>query len=75
MCSAQYACFFVVPQFRAFLVCYLNDFEVVRVAQFITGITFALIIVVRRISVISSVYFIIFSSFFITFLSPEMQYL
>ena len=51
--------------------CYLNDFEIVPVAPFISGITFAFIIVIRRISVISSVYFRIVSAFLITFLSPD----
>ena len=51
--------------------CCLNDFEMVPVSPFITGITFAFIIVMHQFSVISSVYFVIFSAFFITFLFPD----
>ena len=52
---------------------FLNDFEVVPVARIVTGITFVFTFHMRYISVVRSLYFIIFSvSFLITFLSPEI---
>ena len=54
------------------LMYFLNDFEIVPVAPIITGITFVLTFHMRRISIVRSLYFRIFSaSFLITFLSPE----
>ena len=51
----------------------LNDFEMVPVALFITGITVVFTFHIRRISIVRSLYFKIFSaSFLITLLSPEM---
>ena len=52
---------------------FLNDFETVPVAPIITGITFVFTFHMRRISIVRSLYFRIFSaSFLITFLSPEI---
>ena len=55
------------------LTCFLNNFEIVPVAPFVTGITFVLTFHMRCISILRSLYFRIFSaSFLITFLSPEI---
>ena len=52
---------------------FLNDFEIVPVAPIITGITFVFTFDMRCISIVSSLYFRIFSaSFLITFLSLEI---
>jgi hypothetical protein len=52
---------------------FLNDFEIVPVAPIITGITLALIFHMPCISIVRSLYFKIFSAYFlITFLSPEI---
>ena len=52
---------------------FLNDFEIVPVAPVITGITFVFYIPHARISIVRSLYFKIFSCFFlITFLSSEI---
>ena len=52
---------------------FLNVFEIVLVASVITGITFVFTFHMRCISIVSSLYFRIFSaSFLITFLSPEI---
>ena len=52
---------------------FLNDFEIVPVVPIITGITFVFTIHVRCISIVRSLYFRIFSAYFlITFLSPEI---
>ena len=49
-----------------------NDFEIVPVALIIIGITFVFTFHMRCISIVSSLFFRIFSaSFLITFLSPE----
>jgi hypothetical protein len=51
--------------------CFLNDFETVPVAPIITGITFAFTFHMRCIYTVRSLYFKIFSAYFlITFLSP-----
>jgi len=51
---------------------FLNDFEMVPVAPIITGITFVFTFYMRCISIVRSLYFLIFSaSLLITFLSPE----
>jgi len=51
----------------------LSDFETVQLAAVSTGITFAFTFHMRRISVIRSLYFKIFSASFLnTFLSPEI---
>ena len=56
-----------------FLTYFLNDFEIVPVAPIITGITFVFTFHVRCISIVSSLYFRIFSaSFLIKILSPEI---
>jgi len=67
-CSSVTSCFPVM------LVTYfLNYFEIVPVALIITGITFVFTFHKRCISVVSYLYFRIFSaSFLITFLSPEI---
>jgi hypothetical protein len=52
---------------------FLNDFEMVPVAPIITDITFVFIFHMRCISIVRSLYFIIFSASF--FLSPEIQHL
>jgi len=50
-----------------------NDFEIVPVAPFITGIIFVFTFYMRCISIVRSLYFRIFSaSFLITFLTPEI---
>jgi hypothetical protein len=55
------------------LTCFLNDFEMVPVAPLITGITLVFTFHMRCISVVRSLYFRIFSAYFlITFLSPEI---
>ena len=52
---------------------FLNEFEIVPVAHIITGIAFAFTFHVRSISIVRSLYFIIFSaSYLITFLSLEI---
>ena len=52
---------------------FLNDFEIVPVAPIFTGITFVFTFHMPCISIVSSLYFRIFSvSFLITFLSPEI---
>ena len=52
---------------------FLNNFEIVPVAPIITGITFVFTFHMLCISIVRSLYFIIFSaSFLITFLSPEI---
>ena len=52
---------------------FLNVFEIVPVAPIVTGITFVFTFHMRCISIVSSLYFRIFSaSFLITFLSPEI---
>ena len=52
---------------------FLNAFEMVPVAPIITGITFVFTFHMRCISIVRSLYFIIFSaSYLITFLSPEI---
>ena len=52
---------------------FLNYFEIVPVAPIITGITFVFTFHMRCISIVRSLYFRIFSAFFlITFLSPEI---
>ena len=60
--------------FRGLLLTYfLNDFEIVAVTPIITDITFVFTFQLRSISIVMSLYFIIFSaSFIITFLSPEI---
>ena len=62
----------LISRFSGMLLRYcLSDFEMVPVAPIITGITFAFTLHVRWISIISYLYFKIFSaSVFITFLSP-----
>jgi len=51
---------------------FLNNFEMVPVAPFITGITFVFTFHMHYISIVRYLYFRIFSAFFlITFLSPE----
>ena len=67
-CSSLTSCF---P--GMLLTCFLNDFKLVPVAPIITGITFVFTFHMRRISIVRSLYFRIFSaSFLITFLSPEI---
>jgi len=52
---------------------FLNDFEMVPVAPIITGITFVFTFHMRCISIVKSLYFRIFSAYFlIKFLSPEI---
>ena len=52
---------------------FLNDFEIVPVAPLITGIAFVLTFHMRRISIVRSLYFRIFSaSFLFIFLRPEI---
>ena len=52
---------------------FLNIFEIVPVAPIITGITFVFTFHMRCFSIVSYLYFKIFSaSFLITFLSPEI---
>jgi hypothetical protein len=52
---------------------FLNDFEVVPVALIFTGIAFVFTFHMRFISIVRSLYFRIFSAYFlITFLSPEI---
>jgi hypothetical protein len=56
-----------------FLTCFLNDFETVPVARIITGITLAFTFHMCCISIVRSLYFKIFSAYFlITFLSPRI---
>ena len=64
----------LTPCFPGMLLTYfLNDFEIVPVAPIITGITFVFTFHMHCISIVRSLYFIIFSaSFLITFLSPEI---
>ena len=63
-CSSLTSCF---P--GMLLTYFLNDFEIVPVAPIITGITFVYTFHMRCISIVSSLYFRIFStSFLITFL-------
>jgi hypothetical protein len=45
------------------LMYFLNDFEIVPVAPFITGITFVFTFHMRCISIVRSLYFRIFSAF------------
>ena len=74
VCSAQYGCFrsSLVSCFPGMLLRYcLSDFEVVPVAPFIYGITFAFTFHMYWISVTRSLYFNIFPvSFLITLMSP-----
>ena len=66
-CSSLTSCF---P--GMLLTYFLNDFEIVPVAPIITGITFVFTFHMRCISIVSSLYFRIFSvSFLNTFLSPD----
>ena len=67
-------CSFLTSWFPGMSLTYfLNDLERVPVAPIITGITLAFRFHMRRISVVRSLYFKIFSaSFLITFLSPEI---
>ena len=52
---------------------FLNDFEMVPVASIITAITLVFTFHMRCISIVRSLYFRIFSAYFlITFLSPEI---
>ena len=52
---------------------FLNVFEIVPVAPIITGVTFVFTCHMRWISIVKSLYFRIFSAYFlITFLSPEI---
>ena len=52
---------------------FLNDFEIVPVTTIINGITFVFTFHMRCISIVRSLYFRIFSAYFlITFLSPEI---
>ena len=68
LCSSLTSCF---P--GMLLTYFLNDFEIVPVASVITGITFVFTFHMRCISIVRSLYFIIFSaSFLIIFLSPEI---
>ena len=67
-CSSLTSCF---P--GMLLTYFLNDFEIVPVAPFITGVTFVFIFHMRCISIVRSLYFRIFSAFFlVTFLSPKI---
>jgi len=67
-------CSSLTSYFHCMLLTYfLNDFEIVPVAPIITGITFVFTFHMRCISIIRSLYFRIFSAYFlITFLSPEI---
>ena len=52
---------------------FLNDFEIVPVAPIIIGIAYVFTFHMRRISIVRSLYFRVFSaSFLITFLSPKI---
>jgi hypothetical protein len=52
---------------------FMNDFEMVPVAPIVTGITFAFTFHTRCISVVRSLYFKIFSAYFLAkFLSAEI---
>ena len=52
---------------------FLNDFEMVPVAPIVTGITFVFTFHMLCISIVRSLYFrILWASFLITFLSPEI---
>ena len=65
-CSSLTSCFPVM-----FLTYFQNDFEMIPVASFITGITFTFSFHMRCIYIVRSLYFKIFSaSFLIIFLSP-----
>ena len=67
-CSSLTSCF---P--GMLLTYFLNDFEIVPVAPIITGIAFVFTFHMLSISVVRSLYFLIFSaSFLITYLSPEI---
>ena len=74
MCCSQYGCFLLTSCFPGILLTYfLNDFEIVPVAPIITGITFGFTFHMRCISIVTSLYFRVFSaSFLITSLSPEI---
>ena len=67
-------CSSLTSRFPGMLLTYfLNGFEIVPVASIITGMTFVFTFHMRYISVVSTLYFRIFSaSFLITFLSPEI---
>ena len=67
-CSSLTSCF------PGMLVTYfLNDFEIVPVAPIIAGITFVFTFYMRCISIVRSLYFRIFSDYFlIIFLSPDI---
>ena len=67
-CSSLTSCFAGL-----LLTYFLNEFEIVPVAPIITGIIFVFIFHMRCISIVRSLYFRIFSAYFlITFLSPEI---
>jgi hypothetical protein len=67
-CSSLTSCFLGI-----LLTYFLNDFEIVPVAPIITDITFVFTFHMRCISIVRSLYFRIFSAYFlITFLSPEI---
>ena len=67
-CSSLTSCF---P--GMLLTHFLNDFETVPVAPITTGILFVFTFHMRCISIVSSLYFRIFSAYFlITLLSPEI---
>ena len=68
LCRSLISCFPVM-----FLMYYVSDCEMVRVAPLITGITFVFTFHMRCVSVLRSLYFRIYSaSFFITCLSLEI---
>jgi hypothetical protein len=55
---------------------FLNDLEMVPVAPIITGVTLAFTFHMRCISIVRSLYFKIFSAYFLmTFLSPGIDWL
>ena len=77
MCAVPNMAVFCSPLTSCFpgmlLTYFLNAFEIVPVAPIITRITFVFTFHMRCISIVRSLYFRIFSAYFlITFLSPEI---
>ena len=65
MCAVAVFCSSLTSRFPGMLLTYfLNDFEIVPVAPIITGITFVFTFHMRRISIVRSLYFRIFSASF-----------
>ena len=66
-------CSSLTSWFPAMLLTYfMNDFEIVPVAPFVTGITFVFTFHMHYIFIVMSLYFRISATFLITFLSPEI---